>query len=67
MREVFIKRYEDAIKAYFNYPESGEGKRVKWYIMDEYENILLQVFDMDYLDVRKIYDELYDERYMQEE
>ena len=59
MKERFIQRYKNAIKDYFEYPGNGEGKRAKLYILNEYEKILEEEFNMTHLATRELYDKLY--------
>lgn len=62
-KERFINRYKNTIDAYFNYPGNGEGHRAILYVMEEYQRILEEEFDMSYEEVRAIYDEKYDKKY----
>lgn len=63
MKEIFLNRYKEAIREYFNYSGSGEAKRKRLYILDEYERILNEVFGVLKQDTRTIYEKLYFECY----
>lgn len=65
MKEKFIERYKNTIRAYFEYPGTGEGHRAILYVMNEYEKILQEEFNMTNSETRAIYDELYNHYYME--
>lgn len=65
MKDRFIKRYRDNILAYFSYKGTGEGHRAILYVMNEYERILEEEFEMTHEEVRAIYNNMYKDYYME--
>ena len=66
MKEKFIKRYMDSVNDYFNYDSDTDGRMVRHYVVEEYEKILEEVFEMKHEEVKAIYFELYNKKYGKE-
>jgi hypothetical protein len=65
MKDKFIGRYKAAVINYFNATDN-DGRMVRSYVFAEYEKILEEEFGMSHEEVRKIYDELYIQKYGKE-
>ena len=63
MKNIFIKRYEDAVYEYFDYTGDREGKTIRNYVCSEYKKILEDVFKMPESEISAIYQRLYAETY----
>lgn len=64
MKERFIERYKTVINKYFDTSGADrDGRLIRNFIVDEYQKILEEEFEMSHKEVRDIYNELYNERY----
>ncbi len=68
MKERFIERYKEAVKKFFNvYKDDSDSKMIKGYIVNEYEDILKEEFEMKHEEVQEIFDDLYWNLYVRKE
>ena len=62
----FIDRYKKAVMDFFYYPSCDrEGRIIRHYIINEYENILIDEFDVAKSELLSMYQDLYQQAYDQ--